>query len=784
MKKLLALLLSLVMLMSCAGLTAFAQTTPKPVFELDLSGYTAENPAFSDKAGGVAITKASYSTNFSPVKTTFLSKTGSLGAYMHFIDDSGSGNWYDRGSAAVASVDTRILGQNELSFEFWVRASGDHSWDRIFQFRREDSREVDVEIGASSTSFRFDGKSNVITVAGTNQNLWTGDWRHIVMTRKWETVEGGSSKMTATLYIDGTQKAQQTFNYADGYLPSTGDEKNKNAEQTGYEYNLAIGGPANHVGSFLGDLASFKVYNQILTPAQVSANYEDEKDSLVAFDGKLLDGDTDISIHERELLIQLPYPMTEETAKNTVYMEDSDGDVPEGGIDLTMIGDSVARIRFGKLKAKEAYTIYDGDKYYTVTTGDEYLLEENFSKWTVGAVSFTADELNKTKAARDSLSGKLTLGHFEQNLDTGRYIIEETASGEKYLTIGIDADDGVKNAAANLVLDTPLEDGAIVVEMKFKASGGGSIFPIVKLWPPSGYFYKDGAASVEYKSATAFSAFRADSDGFYNLRTVITVAPVTDNGVEKVHITETFYDQLSEETVVNDRYYDKGSKLGLIELASVYNNGAQTDTVSVKDIKAYEVAKLEAVTNFEESDPEEQKLNLILSEEASQESLEKNVIYLVSGTGKKISTRLIQVNGRAVELQPSEHLDYNTEYTLHLAGLELASGAMVDSSRTMTFTTAAYPVEAKVTRAQDGTRTIALKNNSSEEKKVLAVLVGYNAGGIVTELVQTSPNPEITLAAGASDTAMLQLTNTAQDEKLFVWDVTDGMKPIKWEAAN
>ena len=85
--------------------------------------------------------------------------------------------------------------------------------------------------------------------------------------------------------------------------------------------------------------------------------------------------------------------------------------------------------------------------------------------------------------------------------------------------------------------------------------------------------------------------------------------------------------------------------------------------VFVDDILVYNVSKLEVVTSLEGFDPAEKEMKLILSDEVSDETLEKNLITL-EGNGKTIPTKLVGKNGRTVTLQLSEHLEYNTEYSL------------------------------------------------------------------------------------------------------------------------
>lgn len=295
MKKLLSILLTVALLMSSVGLVAFAagdetaSGDPTPVFELDMSEYTAENPVLKDKANkawkvDIHTNTSNPNTGFRPVKSSEKNIFGESFDYLYFIDRTDNQNtvWNSRGAAAIAYVGDEVLGQNELTFEFWARYKTDANvtWSRLFQLMREDTKETDIEIGSANTQFRFCGKNCTITVE--NSKLWNGEWRHIVVNRKFVKEESNSgSSVIGTIYVDGAQLTQQTFSLTDGYMPDgTENKANTDGVNNGKEYQLSVGGSNSGAGSYAGDLASFKVYNTSLTAEQIKTDYENEVDGF------------------------------------------------------------------------------------------------------------------------------------------------------------------------------------------------------------------------------------------------------------------------------------------------------------------------------------------------------------------------------------------------------------------------------------------------------------------------------------------------------------------------
>lgn len=279
MKKLLSILLTVALLMSSVGLVAFAagdetaSGDPTPVFELDMSEYTAENPVLKDKANDAVITLApgsgAQTSGFNPQKVSYTALNGTTNSYMTFSPlTSPSDNWTSAGTVAQAAIGENVLNQDELTFEFWAKSEGTHSYDRIFSYGNEDSDETAVELngadnGKTYAKFCFYGKSNEISLSYPNNHIeWGSHWHHIVMTSEWEANEGNATKMTAVVYVDGVQAGSTTADSTDGRRPSN-ESKNR---------TLYIGGNNGGV-AFIGNLASFKVYNKSLTAEQVKANY-------------------------------------------------------------------------------------------------------------------------------------------------------------------------------------------------------------------------------------------------------------------------------------------------------------------------------------------------------------------------------------------------------------------------------------------------------------------------------------------------------------------------------
>lgn len=302
MKKLLALLLSTVLTLSCFGMAVFAEDetpTEEPtteasslVFDLGFDDYSETNQQFKNKVGNTAIATKKLG-DVAPVKTAYETVDGQTVSYMNFYKPTGK--WSsDEGSAAEAYIDDEILGQNELTFEFWVRSTkpADGSWGRIFNIGGEISNEndnkpiLDVELNHAETSFRLgNGIDLKYTVKGTDHtDLWNGEWKHIVMSRKWEaTNEAGgiaapeTGTLTTEIYING-KKIDGTPTLSNCQSPKAQGEADMwENEADGYQRALAIGAQRSASGAFTGDIASFKVYNKNLTASEIKAAYENVK---------------------------------------------------------------------------------------------------------------------------------------------------------------------------------------------------------------------------------------------------------------------------------------------------------------------------------------------------------------------------------------------------------------------------------------------------------------------------------------------------------------------------
>lgn len=296
MKKLLALLLSTVLTLSCFGVAVFAEDeTPteeptteasSPVFDLGFDDYSETNQKFINKAGQTSIATKKLG-GVAPVKTAYETVDGQTVSYMNFYKPTGA--WSSgEGSAAEAYIDDKILGQNELTFEFWVRSTkpAEGSWGRIFNIGGEisyvgDNKPIlDVELNNSSTSFRLGDNINLkYTVSGTDHTaLWNGEWKHIVMSRKWvagETEDKGT--LTTEIYINGI-KQENTPTLNDCESPKARGEADMwDDVADSYQRALAIGAQRSASSAFTGDIASFKVYNKNLTADEVAADYAAEK---------------------------------------------------------------------------------------------------------------------------------------------------------------------------------------------------------------------------------------------------------------------------------------------------------------------------------------------------------------------------------------------------------------------------------------------------------------------------------------------------------------------------
>lgn len=737
-----------------SGLTAFAETTPVLILEMDLSAYDGTAASVSDGTGNGGI----FSQSAHVRKGTFRNAAGNDVPYVDLYQEGNK-----RGRAWIKADISEGLESETISF--WARiATEGMDWGVIVakvNGMNTDSSCFEVDLNSQGIWVRPSG--NYSNNLQSRLPMSTGEWTHITFTRQWS-----GNTVTWKTYINGVLQDESSC---------TGSA-DMTKELGGYDiYSLSTKfGDETEAGT-LTDFATFQVYDGALSDSEIVELYENSYQDFEEFDGTFAQDGVEISIHERELLVDLPSGLEAEEAIASITMTDEDGVEPEGGIDVSLIGSTIARVRFGKLKANTTYTITGGrDGDLTVVTGGDYLLNEDFELWETGPISFTEEELQQKHAKR----GDLTFGHSDNNLSDGNYTIE-SGDGGHFLTAGANVID--INASVGYKLDSPLVSGDVIYEMKVKPNNpGGSILPISKLWGDnigSGYHFKDKTLDTEYKRSTAFNDFKKDSNGFWNMQCTLSVKKITETSAgaetERMEFSIIFKDKLSDRQVFFSKIVNADSKVGAIELVSVYTNGDASDSISIDDILVYNVSKLDVVTYLEGFDPAKKEIQLILSDEVSDESLEKNLITL-EGNGKTIHTKLVEKNGRIITLKLSEHLEYNTEYSLSLSGLSLSSGEIVDTSEVTKFKTKAY--EVSVNAVLDGkSATVSMDNKSGDERDILILLVGYSDDGIVCEVVPT----EVTLFSGDDDACTITLNGDAAKTDLFIWDITTGMKPIPRE---
>lgn len=111
-----------------------------------------------------------------------------------------------------------------------------------------------IEFNRSAARFSF---TQVGTGAGTptltnTTNLTLGQWQHIVVTRKYNTV----TDWTVALYLNGRPNGGGTI-----------------ARSGGTSQVLAIGRYGGHTLYFNGEIADARMYNKVMTPQEVRALY-------------------------------------------------------------------------------------------------------------------------------------------------------------------------------------------------------------------------------------------------------------------------------------------------------------------------------------------------------------------------------------------------------------------------------------------------------------------------------------------------------------------------------
>lgn len=298
MKRLLSLSMSLLLVFFCtlSGSPAAAAQGAALLFDMDLSDCSVgSEPTVKDKSSSKAVNainvEARSVTATSPKSDRPIYKEETVDGlqdsikYLRFAYKDTTNALVNRFSQVnVQFKDSSIANSNAITVEVWARlssqdtnASGSQQWGSMFSFGPGYLNYP----GNDAFQFRSLGGNYLMypdrkAVENNNANLGStaahrDKWTHYVVTREWK-----NGVWCSSLYINGT--ATQT------------DVSSKITSKTAYEDKyawLAIGGTAGSDSdrAFIGDISSFRIYNGVMTKAEIELAYAQELKNFYSLAG-------------------------------------------------------------------------------------------------------------------------------------------------------------------------------------------------------------------------------------------------------------------------------------------------------------------------------------------------------------------------------------------------------------------------------------------------------------------------------------------------------------------
>ncbi|MCK9479099.1 MAG: LamG domain-containing protein [Firmicutes bacterium] len=168
--------------------------------------------------------------------------------------------------AMVSVEDTNFINKDALTFEAWLKPKSvttsvyQHPFALPSPLTTTDYSGFEIFTVGNSWRMRvggsYKGIENSVDMTG-----YCGNWTHIVVTRQWS-----NDRWTSYTYVNGVQVPG--FNIVNAQPNPAGRR-----DETGYILGIGNGNQHNGLRAFKGDIATFKVFNKILTPSEALANY-------------------------------------------------------------------------------------------------------------------------------------------------------------------------------------------------------------------------------------------------------------------------------------------------------------------------------------------------------------------------------------------------------------------------------------------------------------------------------------------------------------------------------
>ena len=562
-KRFLAMVLTLAMVLGICVVSGVSAATVQQnglVFDLDLTGFD-EAYQFVNNNEPTTLDATGNTTRFYPFRSTSGDKQGwpEVGGfdsangrtkYISFVKyDPETKQDLSTNNIALRANNQAVMNLNEMTVEYWAKKDGldDTKCDRPFKFAttNENANSGYFELMIYNNEFRlrpFGSNDYCVYARGTSQ--FDEQWVHYAITKKWipAATEDGFG-------------AWEIKTYANGELIQSGsqpeDADHKKIEQATDNGNLYIGGDGL-TGGLRGSIGEFRVYNRILSNADVKNNYNAEvlNYTTLADTLELTNQPTTLNHASGELTLEFNNVIDEATLNNSIALQNSDDTPVKGGV-YAYFADAAqktVKVKYGTLEKDTQYKL---------------VISSNLSS--KNGKAFTGQEIQLT-SSKDIIN---------EDFSGSDYVVGENPPTNNGITF---KSDGVDNSSSNIwvreatgesentikyleFVPTQLNkdtmstisfkpEGTTVIEVKVKPShtgenGSGAPRDVVRLFTDQGNMVlgrmsdtgifsgisKDINENTDENFANEYSvdSSKTDEFGFFHMKYVIKTDKETGN---------------------------------------------------------------------------------------------------------------------------------------------------------------------------------------------------------------------------------------------------------------
>lgn len=772
------------------------------IFSLDFSEYDSSTPAsFKDASGNGA--KFSFLVG-APAIDTFDSIKGKT----KFLKMVNYNTPTHQGHGIGVNSDA-IKNQDNMTISMWAKLN--MSWNNTYYphlfyayitsgTKRNDAFLADIN--PPNLYYRpgkdTAGKTIVRSISETSE--FSDKWVYYTFTRSYDSV---NKTWKFAVYANGVK------------ISGLFDENLSGIKLDETNLMLNIGAHFNGNYPMNGYLGSFDIYNTVLDESEIKDKYDSQKYAYMdAINSMKL---TDVSVQTEDLLdvaegkIKLYFDnyIDYETV-NAICFTEADGTPLKGGAIISVDSENEKNviIEFGRLLPNTDYKITISDELksingisidpqeLTYTTNDGYILNEDFEgdDYIVGSAPVSGKGITyKGTGVIDSTDG---------------IIVAETSDGDKYLSIGSNAEN--EASAVYKAFDTPITDGTVVVEAKIRPSCADSSRTATSI-RTSGYFGPDTNGDTPYDIAhytygrpyptgsgsynnwgDPFVDMITDDNGFYNVRYVFSK---DENGFWYVQMYN--LDDLSKTPLIK-KYANGSPFLGTILPTSIYPQTTDEylwDRVDISEFKIYKAIEPKTLsTNTDLFNPSDDTIIVCFNEDLDNKTL-GNISLKESKTGNEIDIKFDGYieDDREISITLNEFLKYDTEYELSFDGVKSSDGFSADSNNSLKFKTKKYDVTATSIIFKDengnyisdirGVKSInayTSLTNKAEENRICSLIIALiDSDGYITNINENS----FIINSNETNEYSVSLADIqpTEDSKVvvYLWDCSEScIKPI------